>query len=653
VAAASPSQTPAPAELALETTLPSSVAQCGAEFGAPNRRLTRFELAYAIEDVFGVDASGLHALPAPLRTIGDVGDIAVGRMLDTSDAFSLPYTREVERMLPALRRAIVARCSRTGEPFGCAFAALREPAVRLLRLSPDTPADPPMVALGHAMRAVESAGLHSVVDAGLKHLLLSPAFYMAEHELGADNRVEHSRRLVATRLALVLWSSVPDVTLLRLAQSGTLETPRGLDEQVARMTRDPKFQRFALELSRQWLRLDRPAQFRPNLADRQLIDDPTLLAQVQQEAASLLRLNFEQRRPVAALIRGERSLLTSRAVLTALSTPIKGGGDENWLGRGVVVQGAFLCRTFPLAAVYPTHLWQQHPLLDPARSAEPRPGEVELLQIRTRDEPCAQCHLQLETIGAALGAFDGLGQLVQHGEAAESAKASAERYGRIAAERMDSAAAVERWVSSSGRFEPCVAQKLSSYVLGRAVLPERRAVDRCLVASLTSSFAGEATLASWLGQLLRSPEFLAPGAHVVRDKPTASPNSNAYRERLLVPNVNPEQCASFEPARYIVDNCGTSACHGAGSSTGVFAFSDAVLVRQSLQASKPNARGYCAQHSSYLDATNPERSLIVEKLLGGEVCGAPMPITGGPRSLGATEHACLVQWLVDAAGSKP
>src|SRR5262245_16202652 len=51
---------------------------CAPELGSPDRRLTRFELAHAVEDVFGIDAADLRALPAPVAGIGDVPDILVG-----------------------------------------------------------------------------------------------------------------------------------------------------------------------------------------------------------------------------------------------------------------------------------------------------------------------------------------------------------------------------------------------------------------------------------------------------------------------------------------------------------------------------------------------------------------------------------------------
>ena len=45
---------------------------------------------------------------------------------------------------------------------------------------------------------------------------------------------------LASRLSFFLWSSIPDELLLAEAESGQLQTPAALDEQVQRMLADPR-----------------------------------------------------------------------------------------------------------------------------------------------------------------------------------------------------------------------------------------------------------------------------------------------------------------------------------------------------------------------------------------------------------------------------
>lgn len=646
-------------------SLPSAIAPataassppCANDLGAPNRRLTRFELAYAVEDVFGVDATSLRALPAPAASIGNAPDILVGRMLDTSPRFLEPYRKAVLQLAADVSVRLAPRCAPdkaqafAAGPEGvrrCVLEALRWPAARLFRAVPD---GAELAALLTELGASQATAPATLFQHGIVRLLESPRFYMLENEApaGDTNRQSPERfalRRLVSRLSLSLWSSVPDQTLLERAERGALADPAQFERELRRLLEDPRFQRFPAEFGRQWLRLDRRPEFRPSLESRSLVESPARLAQAHAEATQLLARQLSSPRPLSELLTASEAgsdsagLLTSKAVLSALSTPIRGGGDENWLGRGLLVQGALLCRSFPLAAVYPSGLWADHALLDPHLSAaSPRPGEPALLAIRTADKPCRECHRQLETLGAALSAFDG------YGEPSAAGGLPAIIAGKTVADAQELAALILR----TGRFEPCVAQKLLSYVLGRAVLPEKRVEDRCLVQRLSQS-ARPPTLRAWLWQALNSPEFRQQGAEVVRDKPVPSPNSSGYTDSLAPVALEAGSCRAFDAGAFVTQNCGTTLCHGPGSALATFAVPDGAVAASLLRAGRPAADGYCANFSGFFDAEQPLQSLVVRKVLGGESsCGAAMPITGGPRTLNEHEHACFIQWLTEQA----
>jgi hypothetical protein len=598
---------------------------CGSELGSPDRRLTRFELAYAIEDVFALDASALHELPRPLVGIGDVPDILVGRLLDRSDAFLIPYRAKIAVLAETIATKLAPACD---GGLRCVVDRLREPAARLWRTSSAEVGQE----VEAAARAVVAQGGRQMFSAAVKRLLDDERFYILRNEPARQEAgPAFARRRLASRLALVLWSSVPDSELLRRAEAGELDAPARISAQAQRMMADPRFRRFAREFVRQWLRLDRAPAFRPSLDERKLVQDPKRLAAALDEAAGLLQHQLDGSAPVGALLSGERNLLTSTALLGAISTEIRGGGDESWLGRGVLVQSALLCRTFPLAAVYPWKMWKDHPLLDPHVAATTkRPGERVLLAMRTKDTPCRACHRQLETIGAALWRFDGLGRPNRSANPAAS----------IAGRQVDGPEQLARWILDTGRFEPCLAQKLLTYVLGRAVLPAKRAPDRCLVHGV----AAKPTFADWLASGLES--LAVQGATVVRDKPTPAPTSNDYVDPLSPAAATAADCARFDPGVFLVESCGTSACHGAGSTVAAFALPDAVLAATALRNAEPSPDGYCADHAGLIDPRQPSDSLVIQKLTaGGKACGGPMPITGGPRTLNPTEHACFVRWV--------
>ena len=644
--------------------------QCPADFGAPDRRLTRFELAHAVTDVFAIDAGALRGLPAPAASIGDVPDILVGRLLDISKHFLEPYRQALPALARAAAQRLAATCSgaeQVQKPGGeerlrdCVVEQLQLPMARLWRASPS---------------AEERAGLQSAVgvagspdpaplfERGVVYLLDSPRFYLLANEspagdLDANAAQRFAARRLASRLALVLWSSVPDQALLEHAERGDLNDDARYEAELRRMQADARFARFAQEFSRQWLRLDRRPLFRPSLDSRNLVEDSQRLERAHEDVARFLSRQLAADRPVSELLTASDSelnpstpasiqragLLTSKAVLSAISTPIRGGGDENWLGRGLVVQSAFLCRSFPLAAVYPTWLWDGHALLNPRLTAEnPRPPEPALLSIRTRDQPCRECHSQLETVGATLAQFDGFG---------DASAVPANVTQQVPGDSIAGASGLSSWILRSGRFEPCVAQKLSSYVLSRAVLPAARPADRCLVRKLTTEREHQtSTLKRWLRTTLTSREFKAPGKDIVRDKPNPSASSDGYTVALPPIALDATACQTFNAGAFLVDNCGTAACHGPGSGTATFAVGKSETALRLLRTAKPSAEGYCGEFPGYLDAEQPLNSLVVRKLTSGHgLCGAAMPIVGGPRTLSPTDHACFIRWVTESAGA--
>ena len=612
-----------------------------APLGSPDRRLTRFELAYAVEDAFGVRASALHDLPPPVASIGDVPDIVVGRLLDRSPKFLTPYRQTVRALAAEIAGRLAGGCAERAI-LDCIAGQLREPAARLWR-SLDADLTAPLVA---AARSQTAAGPRAMFQAAIARLLDDERFYVLQLEApraGARaSGLAFERRRLASRLALALWSSVPDRPLLERAEAGGLDEPARIAAEVERMMADPRFSRFSRELARQWLRLDHPPAFRPSLNERRLVEDPARLEAALEQAARIIGRQLQTGEPVGRLLDPKDGLLTSTAVLGAISTEIRGGGEETWLGRGLVVQSAFLCRTFPLAAIYPLKLWQDHPLLNPhVVATTKRPGERTLLEMRTRDAPCRACHRQLETIGATLWMYDGLGRPSPRAEPANVS---------IAGQRVDGPKELARWILASGRFEPCLAQKVLTYLLARAVLPAKREADRHLVAGLVGASGPPQTLARWIARALASDAFRVPGPDVVHDKPTPAPSSNDYVDPLPPAPVTDGDCARFDPGAFLVDGCGSSACHGPGAPSGAFAVADRAEAARLLRAAEPLLDGYCKDEPGLVNTTHPADSLVIRKLTAGAAaCGGPMPLTGGPRTLDPRSHACFVRWIEQVA----
>ncbi len=62
---------------------------------------------------------------------------------------------------------------------------------------------------------------------------------------------------IASRLSYLLWDSMPDQELMRVAAAGGLRTPDGVEKAARRMLDDPRARQALGEFFQQWLRLER------------------------------------------------------------------------------------------------------------------------------------------------------------------------------------------------------------------------------------------------------------------------------------------------------------------------------------------------------------------------------------------------------------
>jgi hypothetical protein len=91
-----------------------------------------------------------------------------------------------------------------------------------------------------------------------------PDFLYSYETIGrekSENKNQGRQRVndfeLASRLAQFFWSSIPDDTLLDLAESGRLSNPKTLSTQIDRMLNDRRSSRFCDNFPAQWLQLDR------------------------------------------------------------------------------------------------------------------------------------------------------------------------------------------------------------------------------------------------------------------------------------------------------------------------------------------------------------------------------------------------------------
>ncbi len=114
----------------------------------------------------------------------------------------------------------------------------------------------------------EHGGFESGIQLALRRILASPAFaFRLESEpenVAVGEAYAVSDVELASRLSFFLWSSIPDDTLLAVAERGELSDPDTLRAEVRRMLADPKAWSLVENFAGQWLHLRNLDNINPN-----------------------------------------------------------------------------------------------------------------------------------------------------------------------------------------------------------------------------------------------------------------------------------------------------------------------------------------------------------------------------------------------------
>lgn len=143
-----------------------------------------------------------------------------------------------------------------------------------------------------------NSGFEQGIAAAIQAILVSPGFlflHESDPQEAAPGTVHRiSDMEYAARLALFLWSSLPDEELLRLAEKGKLRQPKVLRQQVARMLTDDRALALEQNFAGQWLYLRNLEFHRPDVKEFPDFDVP-LRAAMKRESelffSSIVRNN--------------------------------------------------------------------------------------------------------------------------------------------------------------------------------------------------------------------------------------------------------------------------------------------------------------------------------------------------------------------------
>ena len=361
-----------------------------------------------------------------------------------------------------------------------------------------------------------TTAMKSVVAA----VLASPKFiYVVETKQGAGDKTPANDYELAQRLALFLWSSIPDEPLLAAAREGRLRQSAVLEEQVRRMLNDRRSRALAENFARQWLRLDQLITAVPDF-DRfevyysrigceqwkfglQTMVEPLLLFEsVQVEDRSIMLFvdsNYTFRsdelqawysKPDAPFgTRGNRNrfntftqafrkrqlntrreggVMTTAAVLTMTSTPLR----TSPIKRGSWVATVMFNDPPP-----------PPPDVVPEIEADDAAIEAKGLTIRERlkqhatDQTCASCHARIDPLGFVLESFDPIGRWRDQYRGGLAIDASGKLFGEANFNDIDQFK--DAILARPERFMRAFSEHLLSYALGRELkVTDKPAIDR-------------------------------------------------------------------------------------------------------------------------------------------------------------------------------
>ena len=271
------------------------------------------------------------------------------------------------------------------------------------------------------------------VDLLIASMLMAPQFLfrpeIGEAEEAFPGIVPLTGYEIASRMALLIWASVPDDALLAAAAAGELRTTAQIEAQAWRMMDDPRARRGMANFLYQWadVRELATASKDPGLYPE---FDPQMVESMMTELAFFLdRVVWEQDGSIVELLTSNETTVDARlAALYGVAHP----GTDAWVDvslpagerSGLLTQAAFLADKAHAIAPAPVRrglfirtavLCQDIPAPpDDVDTSIPDQGVAETNRQRTEahsaDPSCSGCHQYMDPLGFAFENYDAIGR---------------------------------------------------------------------------------------------------------------------------------------------------------------------------------------------------------------------------------------------------
>lgn len=402
------------------------------------RRLTKAEYGNTLRDLFGVNASVAKELPDEVPGAGYLNSLSP---MQTEQYLGIANEVLNQAFAPKGKPPTEAQKRWLGEP-PPPGANSREAAKKVVSLLARSafrrPASETEVTtlmsvfdLGQANKLDYSTSLRLVVKA----VLVSPQFLFITpaREAAADQKIAPlDDYQLASRLSYLLWATMPDAELSRLADEGRLHEPAVLKAQTRRLLADPRSQALFEGFGAQWLGT---ADLKDKTFDTAKF--PQMTAELRSAMVDEARLFFDSivrgNLSVVAFVDSDYTFLNGTlAKIYGLEKSVSGPEMRKVkltnANRGGILgmPGVLATTSFPnRTSAVNRGVWVLEQVL--GEHVPPAPANVPSLEkqdqktianltLRQRTElhrtnaVCANCHRILDPIGFGLENFDAIGR---------------------------------------------------------------------------------------------------------------------------------------------------------------------------------------------------------------------------------------------------
>lgn len=329
-------------------------------------------------------------------------------------------------------------------------------------------------------------------------VLSSPDFLYIAEKVETNGKQEISDMELATRMAVFLWSSIPDNQLLSLAYQGKLKEPKVLEEQIKRMLADSKAERFSKNFVGQWLGLEKIENVNiDKKMFRQYNDDfqKDILAEPVAFFTEVLRSNSS----VIDFIHSDyvvvnQNLASHYGISNVYGPHFRKVAVQDNLNRGgILTNAAVLTMNSTGKDSHPLKrgIWLlEHILHDPPPPPPPNVPQVDLtdpriLQMTQKERmadhrnnaACRSCHSKIDPWGVAFESYDAIGKY-RTTINKKPVDATSVLFNK---QKLDGMQGMKRYLLTDrqDQFTRAMVYKLTTYALGRPLtFSDRADIDK-------------------------------------------------------------------------------------------------------------------------------------------------------------------------------